>query len=186
MTPGKVYTKTVNADGSRVIVGQNKLNGIASAFSAKDPSILRLNGTRSRSGFDCDTGYNGMNSDWNWAEEYRTWNFTGTPQTVYFEDTQNKPSTPHQVIKALMHSFDTTDKSGMAAFDEAIDYSTGGTIKTQSQLVQKFMADLNASASYTDFLLNYCDIILDNADTGAITGSDAGGGSTKTAESIVP
>ncbi|MBR4382269.1 MAG: flagellin [Selenomonadaceae bacterium] len=186
MLPGKTYTKTVNADGSRTIVGKNNLDGIASAFNTKDSTISRLSNTRAGAGFDCAVGFDGSRSDWNWATEYRNWNFNGVSKTVYFEDTETKPSTPQQVIKALMHSFDETTKSGMEAFDEAINYSTGGTIKTKDQLVQKFMADLNGSANYTDFLKNYCDIILDNADTGAITGSDAGGGGTKTAESIVP
>ena len=186
MLPGKVYTKTVNADGSRTIVGKNNLDGIASAFNTKDPTISLLTNTRAGAGFTCATGFDGSKSSWNWAAEYRNWNFNGVSKTVYFEDTQTKPSTPQQVIRALMHSFDKTTKSGMDAFDEAINYSTGGTIKDKNQLVQQFMADLNGSANYTDFLKNYCDIILDNADTGAITGSDAGGGGTKTAESVVP
>lgn len=51
MTPGKIYTKTVNADGSRVIVGKNRLEGIASAFKAKDSSISQLNNPMSARGF---------------------------------------------------------------------------------------------------------------------------------------
>ncbi len=85
-----------------------------------------------------------------------------------------------------MHSFDDTKLTGFDAFDEAINYATGGTIADKNALVAKFMNDLNGSTDYKEFLKTYCDIILDNDDTGAITGSDAGGGSTKTAESVVP
>lgn len=46
--------------------------------------------------------------------------------------------------------------------------------------------DCKKSKSGDDFLKTYCGINLDNDDTGAITGSDAGGSKTKTAESIVP
>ena len=40
-------------------------------------------------------------------------------------------------------------------------------------------------AKWADFLKEKCDIILDNDDTGEITGSDAGGSTTKTASSVV-
>ena len=43
-----------------------------------------------------------------------------------------------------------------------------------------------ANSSSTKWFLSQCDINLDNSDTGAITGSDAGGSKTKTAESIIP
>lgn len=91
-----------------------------------------------------------------------------------------------QVIKALMQSLNETNLQGTAALDEAINYATSGKFETLAQLTDSFLSDLDNSASYTDFLETYCDIILDNDDTGAITGSDAGGDSIKTRYSIVP
>lgn len=88
-------------------------------------------------------------------------------------------TTPQYVIKEFMNGL-------TGGLDSAISTCTGGKFGTISELTSQFMTDLNASASYTDFLRDYCDIILDNADTGAITGLDAGGGVEKTAESIVP
>ena len=49
-----------------------------------------------------------------------------------------------------------------------------------------FLHDLSISSSDSDFLKNYCGIDLDNEDTGAITGYDAGGTTVKTSVTIVP
>ncbi|MBR0290032.1 MAG: hypothetical protein IJQ82_13740, partial [Selenomonadaceae bacterium] len=92
---------------------------------------------------------------------------------------------PLRVIRDFVHALSETTLSGTEALDEAINYATGGKFATQAALAVQFMNDLDSSSSYTDFLENYCDIDLDNADTGAITGSDAGG-IEKTAESVVP
>ena len=85
-----------------------------------------------------------------------------------------------------MKSLDATTLSGTSALDEAINFATSGKFETTAQLTSSFMSDLNNSTSYRDFLEIYCDIILDNVDTGAITGSDAGGSIVKTRTSIVP
>ena len=103
-------------------------------------------------------------------------------EVVFLQPTNS----PQQVIKAFMHSLDETTLTENAALDEAISYCTGGVIADKNTLVENFMRDLNNSSSYANFLLNYCDINLDNADTGAITGLDASGEYEKTAESIVP
>ena len=107
---------------------------------------------------------------------------TYDPRTEYADTTD----TALDVAKALMSSLDNTDLSGDAAFDEAINFCTGGKIKTKDALIANFMNDLNNASSATDFLKKYCDIDLSNTDTGAITGYDAGGDTIKTAESIVP
>ena len=73
----------------------------------------------------------------------------------------------------MLNSLGESTLSAMVAVDTAINYCTGGKFSTTDALVDKFISDLNNSASYTDFLRDYCDIILDNEDTGAITGSDA-------------
>ncbi len=187
MTPGKTYVKTVDADGSRVIIGKNNVENMTRAFTPTKTTIRAYGSSTSGGGLACDTGFSGYYSDWNWADAYKESNFTIASQyPVYFENTQSSPSTPQQVTRALMHSFDDTKLTGFDAFDEAINYATGGTIADKNTLVAKFMNDLNGSTDYKEFLKTYCDIILDNDDTGAITGSDAGGGSTKTAESVVP
>ena len=89
------------------------------------------------------------------------------------------------VIKNFMSSLDSTSKQGTAALDEAV--AAVSKFKSWSELVNTMAADCEAYGSDGDgFLKDCCDIVLDNTDTGAITGLDAGGGSTKTAESIVP
>ena len=47
------------------------------------------------------------------------------------------------------------------------------------------IADCRACGNADIFLRDYCGIILDNADTGAITGWDAGGLSIKTADNVI-
>ena len=89
------------------------------------------------------------------------------------------------VIKNFMSVLDSTSNQGTAALDEAV--AKVSNFKSWSELVSTMAADCTAYGSDGDgFLKDCCDIILDNTDTGAITGLDAGGGSTKTAESIVP
>ncbi|MBR2518588.1 MAG: hypothetical protein IKE46_02195 [Selenomonadaceae bacterium] len=89
------------------------------------------------------------------------------------------------VIKNFMSVLDSTSKQGTAALDEAV--AAVSKFKSWSELVNTMAADCTAYGSDGDgFLKDCCGIILDNNDTGAITGLDAGGGVTKTAESIVP
>lgn len=89
------------------------------------------------------------------------------------------------VIKNFMSVLDSTSNQGTAALDEAV--AAVSNFKSWSELVNTMAADCTAYGSDGDgFLKDCCDIVLDNTDTGAITGLDAGGGSTKTAESIVP
>lgn len=107
---------------------------------------------------------------------------TYDPKIEYAE----MPDKALKVAQAMMSSFNETTLQGVAALDEAVKSSTGGKFNSRDELVSAFMSDLNSAASYTDFLVDKCGIILGNDDTGAITGSDAGGETTKTAESIVP
>ena len=89
------------------------------------------------------------------------------------------------VIKNFMAVLDSTTNQGTAALDEAV--AKVSNFSSWAELVNTMAADCTAYGSDGDgFLKDCCDIILDNADTGAITGSDAGGSSTKSAESIVP
>ncbi len=89
------------------------------------------------------------------------------------------------VIKKFMSSLDTTTLSGTEALDKAVKYASGGYFSNITDAINKMIADCK-SLGATNFLLKKCGIILNNADTGAITGSDAGGKTTKTADSVVP
>lgn len=93
-------------------------------------------------------------------------------------------ATQQDILKNFVSSLDKTNLRGTSAVDEAIKSCSKFTSYTD--LINHFLADRNNSASGDDFLKRYCGINLDNADTGAITGSDAGGSVVKTAESIVP
>ena len=93
-------------------------------------------------------------------------------------------ATQQDVLKSFVASLDKTNLSGTAAVDEAIRSCSRFT--SYIDLMNHFLNDRNNSASGDDFLKRYCGINLDNADTGAITGADAGGSVVKTAESVVP
>lgn len=89
------------------------------------------------------------------------------------------------VIRNFMSYLDSTALSGTAALDGAV--SSVSNFKSWSELINTMSNDCAAYAGDGNgFLQEMCDIILNNSDTGAITGSDAGSGSTKTAESVVP
>ena len=91
-----------------------------------------------------------------------------------------------KIIRKLFSRLEKSNLYGTAQLDDAINFATEGNFQTWQTVIDKFISDLDNSETYTDFLENYCGIILDNADTGAITGSDAGGSQIKTAQSVVP
>lgn len=94
--------------------------------------------------------------------------------------------TQQGVIKKFMHSLDLNAiDSSIEALNQAIAYASGGYLTDATTAIDKMLAELNTYGA-SKFLSSRCGIILGNKDTGAITGSDAGGGSTKTATSIVP
>lgn len=89
------------------------------------------------------------------------------------------------VIRNFISSLDNTTKSGTAALDEAV--ASVSNFKSWTNLIDTMANDCAAYAGNGNgFLQEMCGIILNNSDTGAITGSDAGNGTTKTAESVVP
>ena len=107
--------------------------------------------------------------------------------------------TQQDVIKRFVKSLDESSKSGVAALSEAVNAASKGLYKSWDQLVTAFVTDISlygGSGSSTtttldtktnNFLKNYCGIDLDNTDTGAVTGYDAGGSSTQlNAYDIVP
>lgn len=106
------------------------------------------------------------------------------------QDLRGNQKTGLDVIKSFMHSLDITAKSGMSALDEAIKICSQGKYSSAASLINEFTTLCTSKAGNSedeckDFLKKYCGIDLDNADTGAITGYDAGGLKVKTATSIV-
>ena len=92
-------------------------------------------------------------------------------------------ATAQEIIRGFMNALDETELVRMEALGEAARKSTGyGSWEKVVEAMYKDCRDYGAEV----FLRDGCGIILDNADTGAITGSDAGGGPVKTAESVVP
>ncbi|MBR0288996.1 MAG: LamG domain-containing protein, partial [Selenomonadaceae bacterium] len=101
-----------------------------------------------------------------------------------------KPDLPtnasKKIIRKLFPRLEKSNLYGTEKLNDAVYFASEGKFQTWRAVIDKFINDLDNAATYTDFLENYCDIVLDNDDTGAITGSDAGGVITKTAASVVP
>ena len=93
-------------------------------------------------------------------------------------------ATQQDVIKKFMAALDTTTAQGEVAVDEAISASSSFT--SYKSLLNQIVSDCKTVNDADKFLKTYCGIDLDNGDTGAISGSDAGGNLIKTAESIFP
>jgi Ca2+-binding RTX toxin-like protein len=92
--------------------------------------------------------------------------------------------TQQEVIKKFVESLDKTNLRGTAAIDEAVRACSN--FKSYSDLMNHILMDRKLSANGDEFLKNYCGIDFDTSDTGAITGSDAGGSVSRSAEHIVP
>ena len=90
------------------------------------------------------------------------------------------------IIKNFMYYLDNTTYSGAKAVNRAVKYASGGYFSNYAAALNQMISDRKKAGSGDAFLKNYCGIIIGNADTGAITGSDAGGSKVKTAASIVP
>ncbi|MBR4382613.1 MAG: hypothetical protein IKP64_03550, partial [Selenomonadaceae bacterium] len=117
----------------------------------------------------------------------------GKTLNIYPEKSPDPDPTPpstdvtaQDVIKKFMGVLDTTTYSGRAALNEAVKVATGGYFSNLDAAIDQMILDCKNTNNATRFLSEYCDIDLTNTDTGAITGSDAGGATTKTASSIVP
>ena len=93
-------------------------------------------------------------------------------------------ATQQEVMKAFMKSLDETELSGRAALDEAIQASS--SFDSYQEVIEKFYTDWKATDNWHRFLVEKCGIVLDNKDTGAISGSDAGGATAKGADDIIP
>ena len=93
-------------------------------------------------------------------------------------------NSPQDVIKTFMQSLNNTKLAGIGAVNEAINAASDGEYSTANALIAQMTLDARNHGA-DNFLKDDCGIILDNADTGAIIGWDAGGSEVKTAESIV-
>ena len=100
--------------------------------------------------------------------------------------------TPQQVIINFMAALDTsTATSAATMLDDAIREVSASKYSTIQEVIDALVSDCtiyNANDpvnGWRRFLLEKCDINLSNDDTGAITGSDAGGSTVKTATSVI-
>ena len=93
-------------------------------------------------------------------------------------------ATQKEIIKSFMKSLDTSTESGINALDNAVKACSN--FNSVQDVIDELISDCQSAESAESFLLKKCGIIIGNYDTGAITGSDSGGKTAKTAESIVP
>ncbi len=88
---------------------------------------------------------------------------------------------PWDAMASFMSYLDNADTAtAQEALDGAIKYVSGGMFENETALINTFINDI------TNDGLAACGIVLDNDDTGAITGKDARNEVVKTAESVVP
>ena len=97
-------------------------------------------------------------------------------------------------VSSLASGLDSATNAA-SELDSIVNTASGGRFTSANAVTAAIVSDLqsyeasnggNWANSTKQFLQDKCGIIIGNDDTGSITGSDAGGGSTKTAESIVP
>ena len=94
-------------------------------------------------------------------------------------------ASPISKVKLLFNELDNTSLRGTAALDQVV--KTISKFSSWQSVIDTVVKDCTAyDGHYYEFLRDQCGIVLDNADIGAITGSDAGGSKIKTAETIVP
>ena len=106
---------------------------------------------------------------------------TGYSNNIY----GNSSYTQHDVLKSFMNSLrNTTYTDTTSALNEAVTKCSG--FSSMQEAINNFLSDCRNASDADTFLEKYCGIRLGNADTGAITGWDAGGTTVKDAESVVP
>ena len=92
-------------------------------------------------------------------------------------------ATQQEVIQKFMAALDATTLKSTAAVNAALQACSD--FSSVQDFRNKIVSDCKSAGDATTFLRDYCGIIIGNADTGAITGSDAEGGLVKTAKSVV-
>lgn len=98
-------------------------------------------------------------------------------------------STPVGIIRkftsVIANTLADPNKTGTQAVDAAMQ-SIIGNQSSYSAFQSEFSSAKSSSSSNQYFLEQVCGVRLNNTDSGAITGSDAGGKVTKTDQSVVP
>ncbi|MBQ9479873.1 MAG: hypothetical protein IJU71_10005, partial [Selenomonadaceae bacterium] len=177
---GNLY-QYLTDDGHDTIVGYNNNDTITVAGSYQ---VVTLPGSN-----DVSVYFTGGSIDLKNAKG-KTLNINPNSTPTVPADDGN---TPQNVIINFMGSLDTsTAETAALMLDEAISVASGGRYTNVDAVIDDLIADC-ASYNSTDpangwkkFLSDKCDINLDNNDTGAISGLDAGGSSVeKTATSII-
>ena len=93
-------------------------------------------------------------------------------------------SSPVDVIKKFVQAINrSVIEEKPTLFDEAIQACS--SFSSIQDVIDKMVADCRAASDAMTFLEDYCGIILNNKDTGAITGWDAGGLTAKTIDNII-
>ena len=116
---------------------------------------------------------------------------TGTDNTyaagyVYLRYlTSRSPGEPTEVMHRFMTALNETSLSGKDALNKAVADASLGVFMTHDALVNAMKTDLDNSPSNKAFLKKYCEIDLDNKDTGSILGKDAGGLESLNAEDTI-
>ena len=95
-------------------------------------------------------------------------------------------ATQVDVIKSLVQSLISAGKSGTTGDAALTSFLNTYGLSNYAALKTKFVDALSGYSSAQTFLEQVCGIRVNNTDTGAITGSDAGGSTTKTSDSIIP
>ena len=113
-------------------------------------------------------------------------------RAVTIENSAGKTSTKiygtgysvQEVIKNLVKAWNESMLDGTAKLDESIRLCS--QFDGIQDVIDNMVADCKKAGDADTFLKKYCGIILDNDDTGAITGWDAGGLNVKTTDDIIP
>ena len=95
--------------------------------------------------------------------------------------------TMHGLTNTLRKYSESTGIVGIASLDDAI--KSVSTSASLDEFRSQFVKDITSTEKYPDVnerLKEVCGIILGGEDTGAVTGSNAGGSTVKDAQSIVP
>ena len=79
LSPNENYTKEVYINGTRVVIGENKVENLTRSFTATNSSITSITNladlkSNTKPKMDCDIGFSGNypypRSEWNWATNY--------------------------------------------------------------------------------------------------------------------
>ena len=88
------------------------------------------------------------------------------------------------VMKNFVQSMANSSLNTKQKLDEAIKACS--QFDSLQDVIDKLLSDRKKAGDAETFLRDYCGIFLDNADTGAVTGWDAGGLTVKTKDDLLP